>query len=343
MQLPFNPDISSSKLASVFRSTSATYKFYWFWAILEAIEEGKSTINKKEIFARMLSLSWYTVNYFHISFGKQDLIQQAIFNVKDLENLSIDDKQSVILNRLIKSKNPETIKLLLHFDNNVPHKFLSPWLGSGSRAKVYEQSLNKNINAPYQLHKEHIVINDKWFNYFRNNLGILKSFCFWNLALFLQSRNPNVPDIPNKIHRPIIRGSLNKHKQKFWDIVLNELGYINCIYTNEKLVVGDYIIEHFLPHQFVAHDLMWNLIPADSQFNSKKSDKLPPFEKYFDDFYYLQKEGFEIIKKKSPKNKFLQDYLTIFPELFFDKSRFIEHIQPMLTIAHNNGFQYLKT
>ncbi|WP_425077294.1 HNH endonuclease domain-containing protein [Psychroserpens sp. S379A] len=343
MQLPFSLEIPISKLASVFRNTSATYKFYWFWGILESIEEGKSTINKKEIFARMLSLSWYTVNYFHISFGKQDLIQQAIFNVKDLENLSIDDKQSVILNRLIKSKNPETIKLLLHFDNNVPHKFLSPWLGSGSRAKVYEQSLDNNINAPYQLHKEHIVINNKWFNYFKNNLGILKSFSFWNLALFLQSRNPNVPDIPNKIHRPIIRGSLNKHKQKFWDIVLNELGYINCIYTNEKLVVGDYIIEHFLPHQFVAHDLMWNLIPADSQFNSKKSDKLPPFEKYFDDFYYLQKEGFEIIKKISPKNKFLQDYLTIFPEMSFDKSKFVEHIQPMLTIAHNNGFQYLKT
>lgn len=343
MQLPFSSDIPISKLASVFRSTSATYKFYWFWAILEAVEEGKYTINKKEIFARMLSLSWYTVNYFHISFGKQDLIQQTIFQVKDLENLSIDEKQSVILNSLIKSKKTETIKLLLHFDNNVPHKFLSPWLGSGSRVKVYEQSLDKNLNAPYQLHKEHIVINDNWFNYFRNNLGILKSFCFWNLALFLQSRNPNVPDIPNKIHRPIIRGSLNKHKQKFWDIVLNELGSINCIYTNEKLVVGDYIIEHFLPHQFVAHDLMWNLIPADSQFNSKKSDKLPPFEKYFDDFYYLQKEGFEIIKKKSPKNKFLQDYLTIFPELSFDKSRFIEHIQPMLTIAHNNGFQYLKT
>lgn len=343
MQLPFSSKITISKLASVFRNTSATYKFYWFWAILEAVEEGKITINKKEIFARMLSLSWYTVNYFHISFGKQDLIQQAIFNIKDIENLSIDDKQSVILDRLIKSKNPETIKLLLHFDNNVPHKFLSPWLGSGSRAKVYEQSLDKNLNAPYQLHKEHIVINDRWFEYFRNNLGILKSFCFWNLALFLQNRNPNVPDIPNKIHRPIIRGSLNKHKQKFWDIVLNELGSINCIYTNEKLVVGDYIIEHFLPHQFVAHDLMWNLIPADSQFNSKKSDKLPPFEKYFDDFYYLQKEGFEIIKKKSPKNKFLQDYLTIFPELSFDKSRFIEHIQPMLTIAHNNGFQYLKT
>jgi len=342
MQLPFSSDIPISKLASVFRSTSATYKFYWFWAILEVVEEGKLTINKKDIFARMLSLSWYTVNYFHISFGKQDLIQQAIFKVKDLENLNIDYKQSVILNRLIRSKNPETIKLLLHFNNNVPHKFLSPWLGSGSRVKVYELSLDNNLNAPYQLHKEFIVINDKWFNYFRNNLGILKSFCFWNLALFLQSRNPNVPDIPNKIHRPIIRGSLNKHKQKFWDIVINELGFINCIYTNEKLVVGDYIIEHFLPHQFVAHDLMWNLIPADSQFNSKKSDKLPPFEKYFDDFYYLQKEGFEIIRKNSPKNKFLQDYLTIFPELSFEKSRFIEHIQPMLTIAHNNGFQYLK-
>ncbi len=147
--------------------------------------------------------------------------------------------------------------------------------------------------------------------------------------------------IPNKIHRPVIRGSLTNHKRKYWDIVLNELGYIDCIYTQKKLKVGDYIIEHFIPHQFVAHDLMWNLIPAESSFNSTKSAKLPSFDKYFDDFYAIQKEGFDIIRKSNPGNKFLQHYLTIFPHLSFEKSKFEEHIQPMLTIAHNNGFEYL--
>lgn len=336
-----NYDESFSKISSVFKNTSATYKFYWFWSILESVENGNKAINKRELFARMLTLSWHTVNYFQLSFGKQDLIQNAIFNVKELENLDIDAKHSLILRSLMETKNPKTIALLNHFNNNVPHKFLSPWVGTGSKSKVYASSLDKDNNAPYKLYSDQIKIDDRWFVFLRNNLGVLKSFCFWNLSLFLQNRNPNVPEIPNKIHRPIIRGSLIKHKREFWDLVLDELGYVNCIYTGEKLVVGNYIIEHFLPHQFVAHDLMWNLIPAETLFNSAKRDKLPSFEKYFHDFCALQNEGFKIIKRSKPKNKFLQDYLNIFPQLNFDKSKFQDHIQPMLTIAHNNGFQYL--
>ncbi len=78
MNLPNSDEISIPKLTSVFRNTSASYKFYWFWAILECLENGQIKIDKKELFARMLALPWYTVNYFHVSFGKQDLIQKAI-------------------------------------------------------------------------------------------------------------------------------------------------------------------------------------------------------------------------------------------------------------------------
>lgn len=341
MQLPLESTISISKLTSVFKNTSATYKFYWFWAILECAEEGKKEVNKKEIFSRMLTLSWYTVNYFQVSFGKQDLIQKAVRRIKDIENINVDTKKSMILKMLLESENNETNGLLRHFDINVPHKFLSPWLGSGSRLKVYEKSLDVTFDAPYKLLNDSIIIHDKWYNYFRTNSGILKTFCYWNLTLFLQARNSNVPDIPNKILRPIIRGSLNKHKKMFWDLVIKELGYINCIYTGEKLVVGGYIVEHFIPHQFVAHDLMWNLIPAESSFNSRKSNKLPSFETYFDDFYRLQKEGYDIVRTLRPKNKFLQDYLPIFPSQELSKFKYEEHIKPMLTIAHNNGFQYM--
>ncbi|MEZ4801152.1 MAG: HNH endonuclease domain-containing protein [Gelidibacter sp.] len=341
MNLPYNPEISISKLSSVFKNTSATYKFYWFWSILQAVENGNNTISKKEIFSRMLTLAWYTVNYFHISFGKQDLIQDAILKIKELEVINIDEKQNIILNKLINSTNSETNKILNHFDKNVPHKFLSPWLGAESKSKMYELSLDINYNTPYSLFSDYIVISNKWASYLKKNIAVLKAFCFWNLTLFLQTRNPNVPDIPNKIHRPIIRNSLNNHKIKFWDYVLDELGSLNCIYTGKKLIKGGYIIEHFIPYQFVAHDLMWNLIPADSTFNSKKSDKLPRFDIYFDLFYNTQKIGVDIIKKVKPKNHYLQDYLPIFPDLEINKYRFEEHIKPMLTIAHNNGFQYL--
>jgi hypothetical protein len=90
--------------------------------------------------------------------------------------------------------------------------------------------------------------------------------------------------------------------------------------------------------------LIWNLIPADKSFNSSKSDKLPPLEKYFNPFFTLQKAAIEIVKVKDPKNKLLEDYLTIFPNLdnSISEEKFREVIQPLITIASNNGFEFLQ-
>ncbi|MFN3943059.1 MAG: hypothetical protein ACK4K1_10555 [Flavobacterium sp.] len=38
----------------------------------------------------------------------------------------------------------------------------------------------------------------------------------------------------------------------------------------------------------------------------------------------------------------MEEYLSIFPSIeTFNKNKFAETIQPLLTIAHNNGFEYL--
>ena len=131
---------------------------------------------------------------------------------------------------------------------------------------------------------------------------------------------------------------------------MNELGSVNCIYTGEKLIVGNYAVEHFIPYNFVSHDLIWNLIPADKSFNSSKSDKLPSLDKYFNSFFDLQKSAIEIVRNKKPRNKFLEDYLTIFSDLDeintlplnFTKGKFKDRIQPLITIAANNGFEFMK-
>ena len=68
MFLPESSNLQINKLASAFNSTSATYKFYWLLAIVELVEEGCFKLEKRKIFARMISNSWYTVNYFHVSF-----------------------------------------------------------------------------------------------------------------------------------------------------------------------------------------------------------------------------------------------------------------------------------
>ncbi|MDC0643943.1 hypothetical protein OAP32_00035 [Crocinitomicaceae bacterium] len=340
MYLPESESINTGKLKAVFNNTSASYKFYWFLSILDCIEQQKTTISKHELFARMIANAWYTVNYFKVSFGIQDKLHDTICFLAKHESIDLNESKEKIVDQLIKSKSKETKRALFHFDANVPHKFLSPWLGTGSRKHMYAQSQIDDKIAPYALLKNELILNEPWFKYITKNIGLIKDFCFWNLTLFLQSRNPSVPDIPNKLNRPESRGSLKKHKTKFWDIVIDAGDAPHqCIYTDKIIHIGDYAIEHFIPFNFLAHDLMWNLIPADQSFNSSKGAKLPPLDVYFEKFYALQKNALEIVKQKQPKNKFLQDYLTLFPELTINKERYRDHLEPLITIANNNGFE----
>ena len=116
MNLPHDLKVSVSKLSSCFRNTSATYKYYWLLAIIESVEAGKDEIPKKELFARMIANAWFTVNYFHVSFGMQDKLQQAIEKLKDLEAFDVDTSKQEIIKRLLASTNKETIKELNHFE-----------------------------------------------------------------------------------------------------------------------------------------------------------------------------------------------------------------------------------
>lgn len=342
--LPFSDKLPINKLASVFGSTSATYKFYWLIALVELVEENNIEIPKRKIFSRMISNSWYTINYFHISFGKQDNLQIAVETILKEENLTIDEKKNNLNTILESSKNADTIKQLFHFDKNVPHWFLSPWFSKSDKKEIYQLSKSFENDCLYALNNDEIVINPKWINYLKSNAKVLKDFCYWNLALFLQTRNPNVPDIPNKLIKPAIRNGLIKQTNEYWKIVFKELGSINCIFTDTKLYFDEknYALDHFVPHAFVSHDLIWNLLPIEKKFNSSKSDKLPLFDKHFDKFYDLQKKAFEINKHLNSKSKYMDEFLTIFPNTdVFEKDKFSNTIQPLLTIASNNGFLFM--
>jgi len=349
--LPESSDLPINILAACFNKTTATYKFYWLISIIQEIELGNTIIAKKDLFARMISNAWYTVNYFQVSFGKHDLIQNSIREITSLEQISIDEKQQLIFGKLSKSENSDTLKILEHYNRNVPHWFLSPWFPalkgeneSQRRGRIYSESQNFNNDCLYALYEGSITINPIWAKYLKTAAGVIKGFCFWNLALFLQLKNPNVPDIPNKLIKAAKRNSLIRQKSQFWDLVLHETGSVKCIYTGKNLYKGDYALEHFIPYSFVSHDLIWNLIPADKSYNSSKGNKLPPLDLYFDSFSDLQEMAFDIIRRKSPNNKLLQDYLTIFPdqEQSFSRAKLRENIQPLITIASNNGFEFMK-
>jgi len=95
--------------------------------------------------------------------------------------------------------------------------------------------------------------------------------------------------------------------------------------------------------------LIWNLIPADKIFNSSKSDKLPIWEHHFEPYFQLQKLALRTIWEINPTHKLLEDYLSLIPDLSVLKelddnqlrNRFKDTVQPLITIAWNNGFEGL--
>lgn len=349
--LPADKTLPIHILSSCFKNTVATYKFYWFISIIESIEKGNHIIDKQSLFARMVANAWYTVNYFNLSFGVQDQFQNAVKLIIEVEGLAIDEKKDKIVQKLVSSDRRETIKTLRHFDGEVPYRFLSPWFSSikGNKQDIYKSSQLFINDCLYAVDEHSVIINPKWITYLTENSGILKAFCYWHLCLYVQKRNPNVPDIANKLFKPPHRNSLLKPRKEFWDIVIERTGPVKCIYTKNLLNINEYAVDHFVPFAFVSHDLIWNLIPADKGFNCSKSDKLPVFDKHFDDYFDLQELALRAVFNYSPKTKLLQDYLTILPDLSLLnslskedlKNRFKDNIHPLITIAANNGFEYM--
>ena len=136
----------------------------------------------------MISNAWFTVNYFHVSFGKQDSIQTAIHLVNQVENIPIDENLNSVLQKLINSQKRDTVRQLWHFNQNVPHWFLSPWFpklqgetDAQRKLRIYAESKLFKNKCLYALDTDAIELNPEWVNYLNSNTRVLKDYCHWNL------------------------------------------------------------------------------------------------------------------------------------------------------------------
>ena len=63
MNLPQSHNLPTQKLASVFSSTSATYKFYWLIALIELVEDGNIEISKRKILHTSFYKAFESLSY----------------------------------------------------------------------------------------------------------------------------------------------------------------------------------------------------------------------------------------------------------------------------------------
>ena len=330
MILPSEGIVDVARLSRIYDNTTATYKFYWFVSIINLISANpdRRVFSFEEIIAGMIAEAWYPIHYFRLSFGKLDSLESNILELQRLLDIPIDANKDVVRETILKNAEmPSVRRCLSIFTLNVPYRFLSPWI---PRATIAGKE---------------IMVDEIWAEYLTRNASILKDYSFWNLSIFLQKRNSNVPDIPSKLVRPLQRAPLSR-QHRFWDRYIQSVGHIHCIYTNAELTVRGYDLDHFIPWSFVVHDLMWNLLPSDSSINSSKSNCIPSLERYLAPMTKMQHAALRENFASNPSDKLFEDYLVFrcsIPELIdASDDRFLElfknEFTPMAQTATNMGF-----
>ena len=355
MQIPQSQILTTRHLNRVFDKTVATYKYYWFLGILDLyVKQGKTRMNVWEIMISMVANAWYPVNYFRLSFGKSESLYEAILTLQKENNIPINIGVRDLTDMLhLLVQRPEIRKQLNFLQLNVPFRFLRPWIDTSDDREMVKRSQTYENGCLYKLVKEDgtlwVELNPSWLVYLQENYDILSSFAYWGLTNFLQVRNPNVPNIPNKLIKREERNSLSAQR-KFWNIAINGGQEVRCLYTNKVLEERDYDLDHFIPWSFVSHDLLWNLMPADSSINSSKSNKLPDLNLYLPKLAEAHQAALRINLEKGKQVKLLEDYLSLghTPQDIVKMDRehlldcFYQTFTPMFQIAQNMGFESWK-
>lgn len=361
--LPENDGLEVSKLASVFSDTTNSYKFYWFLSILDSLQEqGNAKIPLNDLALRMIANVWYPLDYFKLSFGKQDgfkTISTLLTSKISIDNSVNSPSLLKQINAKLSEKDLQLLSLkvreLLRW---VPFRFIRPYFTAETRG-LPDSQVNSTLvelanrhfkdrpeNVIYRFVEDAIELNTVWLEYFQKHQGILRGFIYWHLIKFLQKNNPNVIGLSEKIMKPTQRDL--KQANVFWKEYIKETPDLRCIYSQQAITLQNVSLDHFLPWSFVAHDQLWNIIPTPKNINSAKSDTLPSIELYVNEFIQMQYHVLKFHLKKE-NFKIIEDYNTLFsestevlaslsPEAF--KENMTKHILPQIQTARNMGFSY---
>ena len=308
-----------------------------------------------DIMVEMTVNAWYPVSYFRLSFGKSDSLRDAIISLQEVHKLPMNINPNELRKWLHSHKNDTQVRQTLGFlPKNVPYWFMRPWIDIADTKEIIRRSQSFENNCLYKLTKDDdtiwVELNPCWLPYLKENYVILKDYACWNLSSFLQVRNPNVPNIINKLVKAENRQALTRQRN-YWDFVLEHSDGQKCIYTDKLITVGNYDLDHFIPWSFVSHNLLWNLIPADGSVNSSKSDRLPDIDRYLLKLATSQQKAVRICLSENYRGQeILEDYISLgcTPQELIQmdsttlRNCFARTFNPLSQIAQNMGFELWK-
>ena len=309
--------------SNIFEYNAQGYKFYWLEAIVQLIvNDDKSEISFDEIIKRMIWSAWYSVTEYHLHLGPcyqgkyanaiEKIIHELSAGLESPQNFSYEEFEKIYVEKY--GAISADVKVLYL---NVPYRLLSSFLDLSGGDKRWNQtkwlidymqefnSRNNEFLLPYIILDDkksgkRIRITPEWKRLILDNVTIIESWIDLKKIQYLQQRNPGVPGIVNKIHKETYEQRHLDHVRKLWKYYSEITGKpIIDIYSND-ILEGAVSIDHFVPWSYISNDEIWNLIPTSRSLNSKKSDKLPEWNKYFKQF---SKEKYELYQAVFPSEE----------------------------------------
>ena len=307
--------------SKMMNSPSYCYKFYWLEAIVQLISANKTEAAYDEIINKMISNAWYPVLEYHIHlsgiYGKdiiKDNLERTVLRLQELSQLANNASDIEIINKLHEFSEDKELRFYKkELTKNVPYKALSGFANRGSekinldssagRLRAYYNKLSQSeILLPYTFNddkglKRVITFNDGWIQMIRDNTVNILGWIQLEKVKWLQNNNPEVPGLVYKLAPADEKMRKLTNARKLWDAVL-EVKPIVDVFKNEPIDAENYDLDHFIPWSFVMNDELWNLMPMDSSWNSKKNNKLPKWDLFFDQFADNQFDLYELLYEK---------------------------------------------
>lgn len=222
----------------------------------------------KELVDEMIADAWYMVTEYHLNLGPKDTLESLVTLIKQKNpELKSKEEKTVIIDFLKNTEDKELMSKKRALTYNVPYRLQSPFLENlkGKDWNVGETKLIEKINQENRLIyyftalnglATKIIIQKDWAEYIVKNQQIIWGWLEYNMILYIQKRNPNVPGIADKLYPPKER-KLEKIKN-YWKLILS-LEPIREIYGDEILTEQNISIDHFVPWSYVAHAVIFIL------------------------------------------------------------------------------------
>lgn len=308
------------------KDPSFCYKFYWLEAIVQLISEDKKQATYEDIINEMISNAWYSVLEFHLHlsglFGDgqvKDNLEKAVLRLRELSELPNNASKVEIKNKLVEySSDKELHGYKMELTKNVPYKALSGFANRGiekidlnsssGRMMAYYNKLSQTeILLPYTFNEDNglariITFNKSWIQMIQDNTVTILGWIQLEKIKWLQNNNPEVPGLVYKMAPMDEKMRKLNNVRKLWEAVL-EIRPIVDVFKDEVIDKTNYDVDHFIPWSFVMNDELWNLMPMDSSWNSRKSNKLPQWDLFFGRFADNQYVLYELMYTKSGIHK----------------------------------------